>query len=509
MAGFGKFDSDYSALKALAYSVGVTTPENGWDSSYSIMASMYEHLVGAPVEIGTPMTAMLTEIAEGAESGEIVISDGCINEIERLNELLRTKENEIGSLTNQLEDAANNADVALFGSIGYTKDNANDFFDQLKADLECSKYLADNFDVYNSKGYDRPAFYFGTVNDEWELEKTMMNVKYYPVLDFSNYTDLTGLCSGGWSQRYNDDGIIEPPVVQLQYMITPRLEVFPYINISHVTNAEYLFNNCERLRTVGELDFSGCTTLSKAFYNCSSLQHLHELDLSSCGSTYQMFTNCYNLKEINLKNTGNIRDASYMFEKCQLIESIDMDLTSCTNVSHMFNMCLYLTDINLKNTGNIQNWEYAFASCQRLINVPELDFSNATSIYGLFADCERLETIPDINSSKCTKFSNIGPKGSLKSCGEIDCSSLTTDTSAFFGYSDYPYLTDFGGFKNLKVSLKSYGVDKMPNLTHESLMNVINKLGTVSGKTLKLGSNLSKLTSDEIAIATAKGWSLT
>jgi hypothetical protein len=52
------------------------------------------------------------------------------------------------------------------------------------------------------------------------------------------------------------------------------------------------------------------------------------------------------------------------------------------------------------------------------------------------------------------------------------------------------------------------------NLTHDSLMNVINKLYDIKGKGCKnqalvLGTtNLAKLTSTEIEIATAKGWNV-
>ena len=82
--------------------------------------------------------------------------------------------------------------------------------------------------------------------------------------------------------------------------------------------------------------------------------------------------------------------------------------------------------------------------------------------------------------------------------------------SNLFGYSNVDKLTDLGGFKNLSISITSYFLDKCPNLTVESLMNVINNLATVSGKTLKFGStNLNKLTAEQIAIATNKGWTLT
>ena len=81
--------------------------------------------------------------------------------------------------------------------------------------------------------------------------------------------------------------------------------------------------------------------------------------------------------------------------------------------------------------------------------------------------------------------------------------------SYFFGFSNIDTLADLGGFKNLSISITSYFLDRCPNLTVESLMNVINNLATVSGQTLKFGStNLNKLTAEQIAVATNKGWTL-
>ena len=69
-------------------------------------------------------------------------------------------------------------------------------------------------------------------------------------------------------------------------------------------------------------------------------------------------------------------------------------------------------------------------------------------------------------------------------------------------------LTNIGGFVGLKVNLDlSYS----SKLTHDSLMNVINKAAdvTASPKTLTLGAtNLAKLTDAEKGIATSKGWTL-
>jgi hypothetical protein len=46
-------------------------------------------------------------------------------------------------------------------------------------------------------------------------------------------------------------------------------------------------------------------------------------------------------------------------------------------------------------------------------------------------------------------------------------------------------------------------------LSHDSIMNIINHLAVISGKTLTLGGdNIAKLTADEIKIATDKGWNI-
>ena len=101
---------------------------------------------------------------------------------------------------------------------------------------------------------------------------------------------------------------------------------------------------------------------------------------------------------------------------------------------------------------------------------------------GMFYNCISLTSVPLFDTSNVTSMSQMF----------YNCTSLTT----------------LGGFLNLKVSLD---ISKAPNLTHESLMNVINKAADVtsSPKTLTLGAtNLIKLTSAEKAIATNKGWVL-
>lgn len=144
--------------------------------------------------------------------------------------------------------------------------------------------------------------------------------------------------------------------------------------------------------------------------------------------------------------------------------------------------------ISDKKLGHLcSNTAYMFARCESLLHCPPLDTSKSTSVYDMFYGCYSLVDIP-----------------------EMDLSSLSGSGNAVLFREKLENLTDLGGFVGLKVSITSNFLENVPNATVESLMNVINKLATVSGKTLSFGSeNLAKLTPEQIAIATSKGWTLT
>jgi hypothetical protein len=67
-------------------------------------------------------------------------------------------------------------------------------------------------------------------------------------------------------------------------------------------------------------------------------------------------------------------------------------------------------------------------------------------------------------------------------------------------------LTNFDG-ANIAVN---HGYNECLKLTHQSLLNILNTLPTVTAsRTITLGpTNILKLTDEEIAIATAKGWTV-
>lgn len=119
--------------------------------------------------------------------------------------------------------------------------------------------------------------------------------------------------------------------------------------------------------------------------------------------------------------------------------------------------------------------------------------NNVTDMSNMFHSCPSLKTIPMLDASNVIDVNNI-----LANC---------------------PSLTNLGGFRNLGKSFPTTGwiptlYLRSPLLTHESLMNVINNLYDIKSigiKTLTIDigeANLAKLTAEEIAIATNKGWNI-
>lgn len=150
------------------------------------------------------------------------------------------------------------------------------------------------------------------------------------------------------------------------------------------------------------------------------------------------------------------------------------------------------------NTSNVTNMNSMFFNCENLISILPIDTSNVIGMNHMFYGCKSLTTIPQLDLSKAYMMLNMF----------YPCSALTT----------------LGGFQNLGMAYETtkdanfsyYKLDLSysPKLTHDSLMNVINGLYDIKTKgcnpqQLILGStNLEKLTAEEIAIATNKGWNV-
>lgn len=131
-----------------------------------------------------------------------------------------------------------------------------------------------------------------------------------------------------------------------------------------------------------------------------------------------------------------------------------------------------------------------------------------TSIAFWFKNNTYLREIKEFDTRFVTDISDwITSCNGLHTIAKLDFSNVVTGEFAST-WSGARSLKNLGGFTGLKINVDLSG---STDLTKESLLNVINEAADVTSnpKTLTFGAtNLAKLTDEEKAIATSKGWTL-
>ncbi len=199
-----------------------------------------------------------------------------------------------------------------------------------------------------------------------------------------------------------------------------------------------------------------------------------------------------------------------------------VDTLNATNFGNMFSNCSALTYVPLLNTSKATYVGYMFSNCTALTKAPQLNLEKADTLSYMFNNCNALTYVPSLNTLKAQAINNMFNNCSaLTDVGLIEAEKVNQIQAVFNNCKE---LTNFGGFKNLGANYltnKSENyynyalyLSACTNLTHDSLMNVINNLYDIATKgcqpqQLVLGNtNLAKLTAEEIAIATNKGWTV-
>lgn len=131
------------------------------------------------------------------------------------------------------------------------------------------------------------------------------------------------------------------------------------------------------------------------------------------------------------------------------------------------------------------------------------DTSSATTMESMFMGCSHLQTIPLLNTSNVTKMSYMFKDcPNLQSIPAMDVSKVTVLDDFVTGCTNITAIH----IKNIKANLDISDCSKMER---EALVEILNNLGTITNKTLTLGTTLiAKLTTADKKIATDKGWTL-
>lgn len=239
--------------------------------------------------------------------------------------------------------------------------------------------------------------------------------------------------------------------------------------------------------------FTGLTSLSNAFAGCINLSGEIEVNAEFDSSTsataycFGAFQNCP-ITKLRLNIIFPEKGADVNFRYCAagtLIE--EFDLSHCrfpagrkVNVLDSYSTTCKYANFNMQDRIILSSvLTYPSANIER-VSLGNVDVSRSFMVYAHNSGLHTLE-INNCTFNQVTSSSNWSTK-------------LQNITGELTGW---------------KIALN---LSNCVNLTHDSLMNIINGLADLTGataETLTLGAtNLAKLTDEEKAIATAKNWTL-
>ena len=289
-------------------------------------------------------------------------------------------------------------------------------------------------------------------------------------------------------QIYNNQDIVYCPVINLQDSSYGWLT--------------FTIEQCKNLEIIPDLDLQGLSS-----FELKNLPALSHIGISNWkmydGTNVVKFYSCNKLKTLDLStlNTTNINNMSEMFYGCYLLTDIkgiaDWDVSNVTNMSKMFYNCYVLPSIDVGswNTSKVTNMTRLFYGCEKItsLDLSSWDVTKVNVFTNMFSYCYSLKDL-DISGW------NMGlVKGEYYLPSFSNSSNLEN--------------LNFGFDRKVNISFS-----KNSKLTLDSLLSIINGLYDFVGNSmtptstqgkLTLGStNLAKLSDEQKAIATAKGWTL-
>ena len=206
-----------------------------------------------------------------------------------------------------------------------------------------------------------------------------------------------------------------------------------------------------------------------------------------------MFSSCSGLTSLDVSglDTSKVTNMSYMFSNCSGLTHLNVSgnyvkRSELDDIIRRINVLRSDVDSLLQNNGGENGGEVLYYNPTMSIEndraVNGFDTSKVTNMESMFSGCSGLTSLDlsGFNTSNVTNMSNM-----FKNCSS---------------------LTNLDSMQNISVSLDLSATI----LDVTSLLDVIDNLTTVTTtQTLTLGSTLlAKLSEDQIAIATNKGWTV-
>lgn len=239
------------------------------------------------------------------------------------------------------------------------------------------------------------------------------------------------------------------------------------------------------------------TSLDDLFHGNTNLTNINvsNWDTSKITSLKGAFSSMQNLESVDFAewDVSKVTTFYALFDDSRKVNTIDVskwDTSSATNMEWMFcRINATKLDVSNFNTSNVTNMHAMFIGNSSLIqlDVSNFDTSNVLNINTMFAHfdvCEELN-INGLNLARCTSINNTFTQSNFK---VIRCDGLK--------------------FPNIDMS--KIGLNYSTALTVDNIVGLLNALPqSDKGYSFQIGSNnIAKLSDEQKAIATSKGWTL-
>ena len=221
------------------------------------------------------------------------------------------------------------------------------------------------------------------------------------------------------------------------------------------------------------------------------------IDVSNVTSFYNAFANNKTIENVNVSNwdtskVTSMRSTFYICDKLQSVSCENWRLNNCTSLYAMFDSCSALINFDPSrwNTSKVTNMEWVFIRCASLtsLNLSNWDTSQVTIMNKFLSSCTSLTSL-DISNWNTSKVH--GMRNMLYNCHSLEtlkCDNLILPN----------------------IELGNIGLQYSTKLTVDSIVGLLNALPqSDKGYSFQIGSdNIAKLSDEQKAIATDKGWTL-
>lgn len=332
-----------------------------------------------------------------------------------------------------------------------------------------------------------------------------------------------------------------------------QLLFFPKLNMSNVTNAERCWHSNYNCWFYPSVDMPLCTNAAGMFYyqDCQYIcGDINLPSLTTVGSNRFIWylTRLRNKITLNLPNLTSLTNGLFQSTALDFVPTVNVPkLEKCGYM--MFRGVNFLKDNDvIRELGLNMNWSgctdfrwmFYQSSGVSKVDISLIDFSSAvqlTSMFynsstGLTIECPTTLNLPVTEAinymfygSSVQKIGNINSPNVWDMEGTFGTSTLEEIGTVYCGkVIDFEYifegcaaLKNVGGLTDLGATFttattqekRTLTLSDSPILTKESVLNIFNSVATLDGINgyIKLHSDvLAQLSSDDIAIATAKGW---